>query len=159
MPGGMLAIYTALLLAYASDKEIRRWLGKDAPSKKGSWFVYLWFVFFLAAFVIHSFKSEFELPADLTKVAIEVLAVFFGTKASKKVYGMRQSKQEKTLSREEKVLVYLKEHQEAKNSDFQQILGVSESTVRRILNKMESKRLIVQHGDKKATTYTLKEST
>jgi len=159
MPTGMMGVYTALLVAYAGDKEIRRWLGKEEPSRYGSWFVYLWFVFFLVAFVIQSFKSEYVLPKDLIAVVLEVLAVFFGSKASKKVYETKTGQGEVALSREEKVLSYLKEHKEAKNNDFQQILGVSESTVRRILNTMESKSLVEQHGDKKATTYTLKEST
>ncbi|OGQ58258.1 MAG: hypothetical protein A3I75_07795 [Deltaproteobacteria bacterium RIFCSPLOWO2_02_FULL_50_16] len=157
MPAGMMGVYTALLLAYATDKEIRRWLGKEKPSRYGSYFVYLWFVFFLVAFVIQSFKAEYTLPKDLIAVVLEVLAVFFGSKASKKVYEMKQGQGAEALSREEKVLSYLKEHKEAKNNDFQQILGASESTVRRILNTMESKGLVEQHGDKKATTYTLSE--
>src|SRR3989338_818431 len=149
MPTGMMGVYSALLVAYAGDKEIRRGLGKEEPSRYGSYFVYLWFVFFLVAFVIQSFKSEYALPKDLIAVVLEVLAVFFGSKASKKVYEMKQGQGAEALSREEKVLSYLKEHKEAKNNDFQQILGASESTVRRILNTMNPKASLSNTGIKK----------
>src|SRR3989338_4551246 len=45
MPVGMMIVYVALVTAYAGDKEIRRWTGKALPSRWGSVFVYLWFVF------------------------------------------------------------------------------------------------------------------
>ncbi len=47
MPAGMMVMYMALVGAYAADKEIRRWLGKELAARKGSVFVYSWFVFFL----------------------------------------------------------------------------------------------------------------
>lgn len=156
-PTAMMIAYGALLVAYAGDKEVRRWMGKGEPSRWGSLFVYAWFVFLLVVLIISSIFKEFAAPADLVKVCLEVLGVFFGSKASKKIYEVKQGQNAEALTREEKVLSYLKEHKEARNNDFQQILGVSESTVRRILNTMESKGLVTQHGDKKAATYKLKE--
>ena len=39
MPVGMMAVYIALVGAYSADKEIRRWMGNEAPSKGGAIFV------------------------------------------------------------------------------------------------------------------------
>ena len=46
MPPGMMAVYFAIVSAYAADKEIRRWMGKEQQSRKGSIFVYIWMVLF-----------------------------------------------------------------------------------------------------------------
>jgi uncharacterized membrane protein len=86
------AVYTALVLAYAADKEIRRWTGKEAPQKKGVLFVYLWMIFYLVVFIIHSLKPEYTLPNDLTSVTLQVLGIFFGSKISKQIFQSRAQK-------------------------------------------------------------------
>lgn len=92
MPVGLMAVYFALLLAYATDKEIRRWTGKEAPPRKGTLFVYFWLIFYLVVFIIHSLKPDYALPNDLTTVTLQVLGIFFGSKVSKKIFQARAQK-------------------------------------------------------------------
>lgn len=111
LPSGMIAVYIALVGAYAADKEIRRWLGKEEPARAGSFFVYLWLIFFLVAFVIRSFKPEFALPEDLGAVALQVLGIFFGSKASKKIYEVKSGRNpEIVASREDTVLAIIRKN-------------------------------------------------
>ena len=156
MPAGMMIVYIALVGAYAADKEIRRWLGKGPQSRKGTIFVYLWLIFFLTAFVIQSFKKEYTLPADLTKVALQVLTIFFGSKASKKIYDMKSGKgTQKSLSSQDQVLEMIKEKGEVKRKDVQTELKISGSTAGRLLDEMEKKGLIEQVGQFKDTHYII----
>lgn len=156
MPSGMMAVYIALVGAYAADKEIRRWLGKDPPSnKQGSVFVYLWMVFFLTAFVLYSFKRDFAMPADLTAVALQVLGIFFGSKASKKIYEIKMGKGEEAKTREETILQKIREHGKITRKEIMDALQLSESSVGRILDQMEAGKRIQQVGERKAAYYIL----
>ncbi len=155
MPSGMMAVYIALVGAYAADKEIRRWLGKELPPKMGSIFVYLWLLFFLIAFVIHSFLPSFTLPGDLTPVALQVLGVFFGSKASKKIYELKTGRGEEAKSREETVLQLIQDHGKVTRKEIMESLKLSESAVGRILDQMEGKKAIQQVGERKAAYYIL----
>lgn len=155
MPSGMMAVYIALLGAYAADKEIRRWMGKETPPKMGSVFVYLWLIFFLVAFVIRSFLENFKLPEDLTAVSLQVLGVFFGSKASKKIYELKTGKGEEAKTREETILQMIKDKGRVEKKEIMATLKLSDSTVGRILDEMESKKKIQQVGEYKNTYYTL----
>jgi uncharacterized membrane protein len=158
IPSGMMVVYIALVGAYAADKEIRRWLGKELAARKGSAFVYAWFIFFLVAFIIHSFKNEYTLPADLSKVALQVLGIFFGSKASKKIYEVKKDKKEQQLSREETILEMIKENGKVTRKDVETKLNISGSTAGRILDEMEKKGIVEQVGQYKDTHYIKKPS-
>lgn len=156
MPSGMMYIYTALLAAYAGDKEIRRWTGTCLPSRWGSIFVYAWFIFFGAAYTIRAIFPTFELPADLTKVCLQVLGVFFGTKASGKIYSLRQGGKAASAdiaTGEEKVLQVLDERGRITNEDAQKILNASHTTAFRILKKLEDAGKIRQQGSGRGVYY------
>ncbi len=154
MPSGMMAIYIALVGAYAADKEIRRWVGQSQESKMGSVFVYLWLVFFLVAFIIRSFKPVYLLPNDLSLVALQVLGVFFGSKASKKLYEIKNSsKTEVILSREQTILQMIKTNGKTTRREIVAGLKVSRSTAGRLLDGLESKGLIKQVGGESKDTY------
>lgn len=155
MPSGMMAVYIALVGAYAADKEIRRWMGKELPPKMGSIFVYLWLLFFLVAFVIHSFFPTFTIPGDLTPVALQVLGVFFGSKASKKIYEIKTGKGEEARSREETVLQMIRDKGKVTRKEIMDALKLSDSSAGRILAEMEAKKAIQQVGDHKGTYYIL----
>lgn len=160
MPPGMMYIYTALLAAYAGDKEVRRWIGKGLPSKWGSVFVYLWFIFFAVAYIVKAIRPDFELPADLSKVCLQVLGIFFGTKASGKIYEMTKADSDITKSlatHEEKVLALIDERGSVSNKDVATFLGVSKTTAFRVLEKLEQSGKILQSGDRKSARYTRKE--
>ena len=60
MPPGMMIVYVALVTAYAGDKEVRRWTGKALPSRWGSVFIYIWFVFFAVAFTLQAINPTFK---------------------------------------------------------------------------------------------------
>lgn len=89
LPAGLMPVYIALTGAYAADKEIRRWAGNPEPPRKGSFFVHLWLMFYLVAFMIRSFRPEFGLPAELGNVVLQVLGIFFGSRASKSIWESR----------------------------------------------------------------------
>lgn len=157
LPGGMMVVYIALVTAYAADKEIRRWMGKEEPPRAGSFFVYLWLLFFLVAFVIQSFKPAFVLPADLGKVALQVLGIFFGSKASKKIYDIKTGKGATTATREEAVMEMIRQNGRAVKKDVMAKLSISDSTALRLLDELEKKGLIRQEGQMKGSYYVLAE--
>lgn len=155
VPSGMMVVYIALLTAYAADKEIRRWMGKEEPARAGSFFVYLWLLFFLVAFVIRSFKPTFVLPADLGAVALQVLGVFFGSKASKKIYDIKSGKDATVLGRQEKVMELVKSRGRITREEIMAALKVSATTAWRVLEELEKKGLIKQVGEHKDAYYVL----
>lgn len=190
MPAGLMAVYFTLLLAYAADKEIRRWAGKETPPRKGILFVYLWLTFYLVVFIIHSLKSDYPLPNDLTYVTLQVLGIFFGSKISKSIFQSRAQKlvdavlekvapgTERPVNepvpatakvevpptlphdgrenkQEELVLDMIRKNGQVKREDILPALGISRSSVGRLLEKMEEKGLITQIGDRKASHYVL----
>lgn len=158
LPTGMMVMYIALVGAYAADKEIRRWMGQAEPPRAGSVFVYLWLLFFLVAFVIQSFKAEFSMPNDLSKISLQVLGIFFGSKASKKIYETKTGKSaEIALTREETVTGLVKERGKVQRKDVMAALKVSDSTAGRLLAEMETKGLVKQVGEHKDAYYVIKE--
>jgi hypothetical protein len=158
LPSGMMIVYIALTGAYAADKEIRRWAGNAPESKWGSIFVYAWFIFFLAAYVIRSFKTEYVLPADLSSVALQVLGIFFGSKTSKKIYEVKSGKNpEVVLGRQESVLAFIKQNGKATRKEVMALLKVSRNTAWLLLEDMEKQRLIKQAGEMRGAHYVLPE--
>lgn len=155
LPDGILPIYIALLGAYAADKEIRRWIGTPEPARKGSLFVYLWLSFFLMAYIIYSFRPEYVLPNNLPAVCFQVLAIFFGSKASKYVWESRsQSEEPAVLSRrQDQVIEMIKAQGKVKNNDVVIQLGISRATAQRLLSDMAANGLIRQVGDRKSAFY------
>lgn len=149
----MMVVYIALVGAYAADKEIRRWLGKEEPPRKGAIFVYAWMLFFLIAYVINSFKGEMTLPAELAKVALQVLGIFFGSKASKKIYELKTGKGLEAMGREETILQLLKERGKITRKEIMEALKLSDSSVGSLLEEMEKKGQIRQVGDYKGAHY------
>ncbi|OGQ06118.1 MAG: hypothetical protein A3F82_09995 [Deltaproteobacteria bacterium RIFCSPLOWO2_12_FULL_44_12] len=57
---------------------------------------------------------------------------------------------------EEKVLDVIRERGQAKRHDLMVTTGLSRSSLGRLLDGMEKKRLIEQHGERKTSFYTLK---
>ncbi len=160
MPAGLMVIYLALLAAYAGDKEVSRWMGRDLPSRWGSVFIYAWFLFFAVAYLVKTFFPSFELPADLSKVCLQVLGIFFGAKLSGKIYSMRAEKQEANAlefaGSEDKVLAIFEQTDKVHNGDVCRLLGVSSSTARRVLQGLETKGKITQLGSSgRGTCYIL----
>jgi len=155
LPDGILPVYIALLGAYAADKEIRRWIGAPEPARKGSFFVYLWLLFFLTAYIICSFRPEYVMPNNLTSVCLQVLAIFFGSKASKYVWESRgQSMEPAVLSRrQDQVIEMIKARGRIKNSDVAIQLGISRATTQRLLSDMVANGVIRQVGDRKSAFY------
>ncbi len=107
LPDGMMPLYIALLGAYAADKEIRRWLGTPELPRKGTVFVYLWLLLFLAFYMIHVFQPDLRLPGHLLPVCLQVLGIFFGSKASKHVFAGQTSRSAKNSEQERQVLELL----------------------------------------------------
>lgn len=149
MPPGMMIVYVALVTAYAGDKEVRRWTGSALPSRWGSVFIYLWFVFFAVAFTIQAINPTFKLPDDLSKVCLQVLGIFFGSKISGKLYSMKQEAKDfetEIGGREDRILALVTEKGRVATGDAAKLLGLSNPTARRILDKLEKDGKIKQEG-------------
>lgn len=156
-PAGMMTVYIALLGAYAADKEIRRWAGTAEPPRRGTVFVYLWMLFFLVAWVLHAFRPAFELPNELTLVVLQVLGIFFGSKASKYIWKGRQAvaNPTETSARENRVLDLLKTKGRLTRKEVMDELGVSHNTAFRLLSGLEEKQVVRRVGEGKSTYYEL----
>ena len=157
MPPGMMIVYVALVTAYAGDKEVRRWTGKALPSKWGSVFIYLWFIFFAVAFTIQTFNSTFVLPGDLSKICLQVLGIFFGSKISGKIYAMKHEAKDfetEVGGREDRILALITEKGQVATGDVAKFLGLSKPTARRIMDKLEHDGKIKQEGVGRGVYYT-----
>ncbi len=155
IPDGIMQIYIALLGAYAADKEIRRWIDRPEPPRKGSLFVYLWLLLFLVLFTMQTVQQAHKMPEHLLQVSLQVLAIFFGTSASKHLHGRRSSKSELTVTRQEKVLSLIKTKGPVTRTDVEEELKLSATSVGRVLAEMEKTGLIEKQGKSKDTTYVL----
>ena len=91
----------------------------------------------------------------LTAVCLQVLGIFFGSKASKKIYEIKTGKAGEKLSREETVLQLIKDKGKVTRKEIIDALKISESAVGRILDEMEAKKQIQQVGERKAAYYIL----
>ena len=150
LPTGMMPIYTALVGAYAADKEIRRWAGNQEPSRKGALFVYLWLVFFLVVFTVRSFRPEYRLPEELSAVILQVLGIFFGSRASKYVYQNRSAAPADLTA---VVLALIREQGWCSRKQIEEKLGISERSANRLLAGIEAKGLIRREGEGKGVRY------
>lgn len=155
LPDGLMTIYIALLGAYAADKEIRRWLGTPEPPRKGSLFVYLWILFALMAFMVHSFRPDYLLPDNLIVVCMQVLGIFFGSKASKYVYEKRSGPGEVDPGREKLVLDMIADKGQVTRQMVSDELKISRSVAGRLLAGLEAKGAIVRKGEGKGIYYVL----
>jgi ATP-dependent DNA helicase RecG len=66
-----------------------------------------------------------------------------------------EPKSRNEMTHEQAIMSHLLEHRQAKNIDFQQILGVSPSRVTQIVRDMVTKDLLVATGERKGRMYTL----
>jgi len=155
LPEGIMPLYVALLGAYAADKEIRRWFGTPEPPRKGSLFVYLWLVFALLAFMIHSFRADYLLPNNLVAVCLQVLGIFFGSKASKYVCEKRADSGAAEPGREQLVLDMIAAKGQVTRQAVVDELNVSRTTAGRLLVRLEAKGLIARKGEGKGCYYIL----
>lgn len=153
LPDGLMTIYIALLGAYAADKEIRRWLGTPEPPRKGSLFVYLWILFALAAFIIHSFRPDYLLPDNLSTVCLQVLGIFFGSKASKYVWERRLGFGKVDPGREKLVLDMIAASGRVTRREVMEKLNVSDNTANRLLQELEARKLIQRRGEGRGSYY------
>jgi hypothetical protein len=153
LPDGLMTVYIALLGAYAADKEIRRWLGAPEPPRKGSIFVYLWLLFALAAFIIHAFRPEYVLPSNLVAVCLQVLGIFFGSKASKYVCEKRSLPGEVDPGREKLVMDMIAARGQVTRQMISDEFKVSRSVAGRLLAGMEMKGMILRKGEAKGSYY------
>ena len=155
LPAGLMPVYIALTAAYAADKEIRRWAGTPEPPRKGSFFVYLWLLFYLVAFMLRAFRPEFALPEELGKVVLQVLGIFFGSRASKYIWEARG----KTVAdselpeRGEQVLELIRIKGRITNREVADALHVSAASAKRILADLVDRGQIRLMGEKRGAFY------
>jgi hypothetical protein len=148
MPAGLMPIYIALTGAYAVDKEIRRWIGIPEPARKGSGFVYLWSIFYLVAFMIRSFRPDFALPGELGPVALQVLGIFFGSRASKYVWERRGRTvpDVEIPAQGDKALELIRVKGRITNREVTEALLVSTASAKRILAALAASGQILAKG-------------
>ncbi len=158
LPEGMMPLYIALLGAYATDKEIRRWIGLTEPPRKGTIFVYLWLLLYLGFYLVQVFKPNYAMPPHMLSVCLQVLGIFFGSKTSKYLHSNRTSRQEVESDRRRQVLEMIKAQGRITRQMVEQELRISSSHASRLLQTMERAGLIVRHGSSRSTHYTAAET-
>ena len=163
LPGGLMPMYIALLGAYAADKEIRRWADRPEPPRKGTVFVYLWTLLYLAAFILHTFRPDFAMPPELGKVALQVLAIFFGSRASKILHNWRSNRKDTTdttdySAYEQQVLDLVRTRGPIRSQETAEALGVSLATAKRILTWLAGAGKLKVVGGGRYTAYALAEA-
>ena len=155
-PTGLMHMYVALLAGYAADKEIRRWTGRKLPQRKGTAFVYLWVSFLLVAGIVTTFWPQFPLPGNLTMVALQVFAIFFGSGTSK---FLRERRAEldpgEYKARQEIVVELINKSGRTTNREVAEKLGVSAITSKRLLTTMVENGMIKRMGERKSTYYVI----
>jgi biotin operon repressor len=158
VPEGIMPVYITLLGAYAADKEIRRWLSKPEPPRKGSLFVYLWLLFSLAVYLIHSFRPAYLVPDNLGLVCIQVLGIFFGSKASKIICeNIRKGGGTADADRKALILSMLAAKGQVTRQVVAAELQVSRATAGRLLAELEEQGALVRKGEGKGTYYVAAE--
>ena len=150
---GFMPVYIALTAAYAADKEIRRLTGIPEPPRKGVFFVYASFLFFLAAFIIRSFRPEFAMSDELGKVVLQVRGSFFGSRTSKYFCESRLKQEVPEIAGQRELLIMemLKTRGRIKKSDVAGQFRLSDTSTRRVLSEMVAKGLIRRVGERKST--------
>lgn len=156
VPGMMMPVYISLLGAYAADKEIRRWVGAPEPQRKGSLFVHLWVLLFLALAIVNFFRPDYPLPQDLGKVVLQVLAVFFGSRTSKYMKE-RQSgganDTAETREQRERILEVVRSKGRVARADVVALLGIGTSAAGKLLDGMVREGILKRVGEKRGTHY------
>lgn len=155
LPAGLMPVYIALTGAYAADKEIRRWAGTPEPPRKGSIFVYVWLLVYLAAFLVHVFRPEFVLPDEIGKVVLQVLGIFFGSRASKYVWESRSQPEDPAVvsQRAAQIMNLVKNRGSLRNRDVAELFRISDASARRLLSAMVDQGLLRRMGTLRGTTY------
>lgn len=168
VPSLMLPLYVTLLGAYAADKEIRRWIGAPEPQRKGAIFVYFWVMLSVAMIIIRFFRSEYVLPPDLGKVVLQVVGIFFGSRASKVVYDRRQGRPALDAAdaepdvpgdsaeisiRQTRLMEQLQAKGSLTRAETIALLGISPGAASRLLAEMQGKGLIRLVGEGRGAHY------
>ncbi len=95
VPGECLEVYTALLTAYVTSKEITRWCHVKRTTRRGGRWVAAWLLSYLAIALLSMLFASVSLPHQMKEHCIIVLAAFFGSETFKKIY-IRRMKNNKT---------------------------------------------------------------
>lgn len=155
-PSALMHMYVALLAGYAADKELRRWTGRKLPQRKGTVFVYFWVSFVLVAGIVTTFWPQFPLPGNLTMVALQVFAIFFGSGTSKFLRERRAEQDPEVYeARQEVVMELIRKSGRTTNREVAEKLGVSSITARRLLFAMVNGGQLMRAGERKSTYYVL----
>lgn len=161
VPGVIMPVYIALLGAYAADKEIRRWAGTAEPSRKGSLFVYLWVLVFMGLVMLRFFRGEYPLPAELGKVVIQVLGIFFGSRASKYLHARRAAALNpgELSNRQDRILEIAKAGEQVTRTEVMTALGIGKTVAFELLEEMVRAGLLQRVGEGRGTHYIAVEKT
>lgn len=89
------------------------------------------------------------------KVSVQKDSIIVKLPRQEEVVKISRTQAHQELTHEEAIMSYLLEHKQAKNIDFQQILGVSPSRVTQIVRDMVTKKLLIAEGERKGRVYTL----
>jgi len=130
-------------------------MGTPEPPRKGSIFVYLWILFALMAFMVCSFRPEYIMPNSLVTVCLQVLGIFFGSKASKYVCEKRSGSGEVDPGREKLVLDMIADKGQVTRQMVCDELKISRSVAGRLLAGLEARGAIVRKGEGKGIYYVL----
>ena len=156
VPPMMMPVYISLLGAYAADKEIRRWVGAPEPPRKGSIFVYLWVLLFLMLAIINFFRIDYPLPPDLGKVVLQVVGVFFGSRASKYLHERRSEAKVDSAEqsdRKARIMEVIRTKGKVVRAEVIEMFGVGKTKATNLLETMVKEGLIRRVGETRGIHY------
>ena len=157
VPAPMMPIYISLLGAYAADKEIRRWVGTPEPPRKGVIFVYLWVLLFLILAIINFFRTDYPLPSDISKVVLQVLGVFFGSRTSKYIHERKSAaaalNPAELTARQTRILEIIRTNGKVTRAEVSKMFDLGKSAATNLLEAMVQDGLIRRAGESRETHY------
>jgi uncharacterized membrane protein len=151
-------VYFFVLATYAGAPEVKRWASKVAEDpegwnesiRKGGPLIAAWFVLWGGAVLWRIYDPSVPMPAELKTILLQVMGLFFGT------YALRQVRKRAVRSGEAReaepgaddlVLDCIRQKGSATPKTLREALGLSRSTVTRVLAAHVEAGRLAREGD------------
>jgi uncharacterized membrane protein len=151
-------VYFFVLATYAGAPEIKRWANRvmDDPEgwneriRKGGPLITAWFLLWGGAVVWRIYDPSIPMPSELKTILLQVMGLFFGT------YALRQVRKRTVRAGEERdagpdagerVFEYIRQKGSATPKVLREALGLSRSTVTRVLSSLVEAGRLAREGD------------
>jgi hypothetical protein len=156
-------LYLTLLSVYAGYKEFNRWTGKTKQLeqkirriKRGEMIVLFWVILTIIGITIMQIQLIPRLPKELFRTTLQVLGIFFGTYASKKLFDKSMGMVERddlTNENRELILTHIELNGFITPKQCRELTGISRVQTYRIVHYMIKAGLIKSQGQTNNVKY------